>query len=56
MTTTRIKDTATYPSKKKCDEATRRKVALYKQHPLKMVKCMTETCRGDTTDADILMF
>ena len=27
------------------DEATRRKVALYKEHPLKMVKYVTETCR-----------
>jgi len=44
MTTTQIEDTATYPSKI-CDEATSRKVALYKEHPLKMVKSMTETCR-----------
>jgi len=27
------------------DEATRRKAALYTEHPLKMVKYMTETCR-----------
>jgi len=44
MTTTQIGDTATYPSKI-VNEATRRKAALYKEHPLKMVKCMTETCR-----------
>jgi hypothetical protein len=54
MTTTQIEDTATYPSKI-VTEATRRKVALYKEHPLKMAKYMTETCRV-TTDADILMF
>ena len=42
LTTTQIEDTATYPSK----IATRRKAALYKEHPLKMVKCMTETCRA----------
>ena len=45
MTTTQIEDTATYPSKKNSDEAIRGKAALYKEHPLKMVKCMNETCR-----------
>jgi hypothetical protein len=55
MTTTQIENTATCPDKV-VTKATRWRVALQQEQPLKMVKGFDQNMYGGTTDTDILMF
>ena len=54
-TTTQIESTATCPDKV-VTKATRRRVALQQEQPVKMVKNSDRNMQGRTTDTDILMF